>query len=397
MIYTPKRISLPKSGNFRRVPPRRPDDRQENYIERFDFDTVFSDVFIQDGRVWMVAPPFLNLQMELEASKFVWNFKDVSNNIHFENLNRMSRASFPVEDENGRLDIDSTLGRWTINVERVRTAELDGANALVTQQQDNRLEWIAYWAFFNSQINGIDSVVIYDNCSSLYSAETVDQILGKIPGIRNHIVVKWDTPYGAPGGPNSVWDSDYGQHISWEHARRTFLREAATACIIDVDELPVSLSGNPVAQLVRESSNPVLLFRRQPIRQYRNRTQRDGKLRVHRDFSLGETRGAWLAEKYAFSPSRLPESSQLLVHQVLGGDFERSTDASVIAGHFDGIRVRWRKGEKHQAPVFTDRSQIVEPVEENAAFERAFSSIDEKWVDLSKELEPFFRLQKDPS
>lgn len=95
----------------------------------------------------MVAPPFLNLQMELEASKFVWNFKDVSNNIHFENLNRMSRASFPVEDENGRLDIDSTLGRWTINVERVRTAELDGANVLITQQQDNRLEWIAYWAF----------------------------------------------------------------------------------------------------------------------------------------------------------------------------------------------------------------------------------------------------------
>lgn len=118
---------------------------------------------------------------------------------------------------------------------------------------------------------------------------------------------------------------------------------------------------------------------------------------MHRDFSLGETRGAWLAEKYAFSPSRLPDSSQLLVHQVLGGDFARSDDASMIAGHFDGIRVRWRKRRKHQAPVFSERSQIVEPVEENVNLERAFDSIDEDWTSLSKELLPFFRLQEDPS
>ena len=206
MLYYPNRVSLAEDSNFRRVPPRKPQDRQENYLDMFDFDTVFSDLFVRDGRLWMIGPPFLNLEPELRGSTFKWNQLDVTSDIEFENLNRMSRASVPVDASNGLLEIDGPLGSWRVEVDELWDDLFRGSNLLVTQQKNNRLEWIAYWAFYNAQVNGVDSVVVYDNCSESYTAEKIDQILARIPGIQKHVVVKWDTPYGATGGPNNVWD-----------------------------------------------------------------------------------------------------------------------------------------------------------------------------------------------
>ena len=181
MLYSAKRIKLPFDSNFKRVPPREPADRQENYLDRFDFHTLFSDAFVQDGRVWLIGPPFANLEKEIRACTFKWNWQDVTESVHFENYNRMSRASFPVGEKNGYLEISGPLGEWSLDVE-TPPFEFGGAHMLVTQQQDNRLEWIAYWAFFNVQVNKVDSIIIYDNCSELYSAERIDQVLARIPG-----------------------------------------------------------------------------------------------------------------------------------------------------------------------------------------------------------------------
>lgn len=390
MIYVPRRIALPTNGNFKRVPPRKPADRQANYLDRFDFDTVFSDIFIHDGRVWMVGPPFLNLEQELRAATFRWNWTDITEEIQFENLNRMSRASFATDYETGVLEIESTLGSWRIDVETPSTKIFENSNLLITQQQDNRLEWIAYWAFFNAQINGVDSLVIYDNNSELYSAERLDQVLSRIPGIVNHMVVKWDTPYGAPGGPNSVWDSDFGQHISWEHCRRSFASQAQTVCVIDVDELPLTLSGEPLTTMLLDSSAPAILFNRQPIRQFSNRESNVEKTRVHSCFSLGEKRGAWLASKFIYSPTRVPDDAQLLVHEIRGLEQGPSPENEVLAGHFDGIRVRWRREEKQPVPLFGSKDEIVEPVEAVAPFDSAFDKLSAVWEDVYRELEVFF-------
>ncbi|MCT2339113.1 hypothetical protein [Corynebacterium sp. p3-SID1056] len=390
MIYVPTRVALAKDGNFKRVPPRDPKDRQADYLNRFDFHTLFSDVFIQDGRVWMIGPPFLNLEAELRASSFHWNWSDVTEDVLFENFNRMSRASFPVDHDNGHLKIEGPLGLWKLNVDSIVPLCLEGANILVTQQQDNRLEWIAYWAYFNSQINGVDTLIVYDNSSSLYNAELVDQVISRVPGIKNHIVVKWDTPYGATGGPNSVWDSDFGQHISWEHCRRAFSSSAQTVCVIDIDELPISPKGQPLALMLAESQKPALLFKRQPIRQFPNRAQDTNSMRVHDSFSMGETRGAWLAGKYIFSPSLLPDGAQLMVHRISGVDNSAEPEGDIFAGHFDGIRIRWRHGEKQPVPLISDISAITEPVHLVDAFDRAFEELREGWWRLSDELSIFF-------
>ncbi|CAM3240367.1 hypothetical protein [Corynebacterium gottingense] len=393
MIYSPNRVVLPDTGNFKRVPPRKPADRQSNYLERFDFDTIFSDVFIQDGRVWMIGPPFLNLESELRASTFKWNWVDVSPDVKFENLNRMSRASFPVSFDNGILEIEGSLGYWRLDVDTPPVRQYENANILVTQQQDNRLEWIAYWAFYNAQVNGVNAVVLYDNCSENYSPEMLDQVLSRVPGIEHHIVVRWDTPFGATGGPNNVWDSDFGQHISWEHCRRSFASGARTVCVIDIDELPICPNGEKLSEKLTASTKPALHFKRQPIRQYANRVS-CVDLRAHECFSLGETRGAWLATKFIYSPNRIPDDAQLLVHRIRGIEQDAEPEEEVFAGHFDGIRVRWRRDEKQPIPLFKNREDIVESAEPVDSFDTVFDDLAGQWNSLSHDLMKFFERQK---
>ena len=394
MLYYPNRVSLAEDSNFRRVPPRKPQDRQENYLDMFDFDTVFSDLFVRDGRLWMIGPPFLNLEPELRGSTFKWNQLDVTSDIEFENLNRMSRASVPVDASNGLLEIDGPLGSWRVEVDELWDDLFRGSNLLVTQQKNNRLEWIAYWAFYNAQVNGVDSVVVYDNCSESYTAEKIDQILARIPGIQKHVVVKWDTPYGATGGPNNVWDSDFGQHISWEHARRAFADSAASCCIIDIDELPFCIDGSPLTEKLANSEKAAMFFKRQPIRQFPNRKDELGRSpRTHADFSLGETRGAWLAPKYIYVPARLPNQAQLLVHVIRDLGVQNEPEKEVHAGHFDSIRIRWRRGEKRQVENFESEDQIKEPVETVSVLDNNFDRLVPQWKELEARLKPFFEQQ----
>lgn len=394
LLYYPNRVALAKDSDFRRVPPRKPQDRQENYLEMFDFDTVFSDVFVRDGRLWMVGPPFANLEPELKISTFKWNMRDVSSEVEFENLNRMSRASVPVDASNGLLEIAGPLGAWKFEVNELRDDLFYGSNLLITQQKNNRLEWIAYWAFFNAQVNGVDSVIIYDNCSDNYTAEKIDQILARTPGIQSHVVVKWDTPYGATGGPNSVWDSDYGQHISWEHARRAFASSAASCCVIDIDELPFSSDGTALVDKLAASDKAAMFFNRQPIRQFPNRRSESGSsLRTHADFSLGEVRGAWLAPKYIYAPARLPKEAQLMVHVIRDLGAKNETEKDVQAGHFDSIRIRWRNGETQQVKNFEHEDQIKEPVEIVSALDEHFDRWEVLWKELESKLKPIFELQ----
>ena len=70
MIYTPNIVSLPSDAPIKRYPPRKPSDRQDNYLKNYDFLTVFSDVFVKDGTLWMIGPKWENLEEELKAVSY---------------------------------------------------------------------------------------------------------------------------------------------------------------------------------------------------------------------------------------------------------------------------------------------------------------------------------------
>ena len=396
MIWKTTRIVIDDGSPIKRMPPRLPEDRQPNYLEKFDFTTVFSDVFVRDGKVWMIGPPFLNLEPELRAAAFYWNGKDVSDKVSFEELNRMARASFPTDFRSGELRIESSIGNWTVQVPSAPQGMLKDNRVLVTQQQDNRLEWIAYWAHFNVVVNGINSIVIYDNLSTLYPFERIDQLLGEIPGLEHWVIVDWDNPYGPTGGGKNGWDSDFGQHIAWEHSRRAFASEAKSALMIDIDELPVSTQPENLLEILEKSEQKVLRFNRQPIRQFPNRSNPSKDLRTHSHFSLGESRGAWLSTKYAYVPSRLAETDQLMAHLVLGVKESVIDSSLVFAGHFDSIRIRWRRGEKEPVTNFERRDEIKEEIAEVQILDEKFEEVESSWHDLVEILKPLINSQLPP-
>ncbi|MBE7364207.1 hypothetical protein INS43_03270 [Corynebacterium aurimucosum] len=396
MIYTPNIVSLPSDAPIKRYPPRKPSDRQDNYLKNYDFLTVFSDVFVKDGTLWMIGPKWENLEEELKASKFRWNWTDISTSITFESLNRMSRAYAHVPDSSGVLEIDGPLGHWEVEVPNIPSDLNEDRNVLVTQQQDNRLEWIAYWAFYNVNVNAIDTVVIYDNASTLYPPERVDQVLSMIPGLKSHMVVRWNMPYGPTGGPNNVWDSDYSQHVAWEHSRRFFTQKARSALMIDIDELPIHVGGESLPEVLANTDQAVLHFNRQPIRPFPNRSDALTDVRVHSDYSLGEERGAWLAPKYIFAPARIVESDQLMAHVVRGQDTTPLPETEAFAGHFDAIRIRWRLEEKRQVPNFKRPEDIVEPTVNSTVFSNKFDQLANEWKQLQKALTPIVNSQAEP-
>ncbi|MCZ9306417.1 hypothetical protein L8V01_02815 [Corynebacterium sp. c8Ua_181] len=397
MLYTPRGVTLAESAHIKRYPPRAPQDRQPDYLEKFDFHTVFSDVFVRNGRLWMIGPHFENLEAELKDSTFRWNWDDISQSVVFENFNRMSRASANVPNSPGVLQIEGPLGEWTLSVGLVQNELFSEANLLVTQQQDNRLEWIAYWAFYNARVHHIDSVVIYDNNSSLYSPERIDQILSMIPGIKNHVVVRWDTPFGPLGGPSNCWDSDYGQHVAWEHSRRLFGEKADTALMIDVDELPIHGDGLALTQVLVDSEQASLHFGRIPILQYPNRAEaQKSNTRVHSNYSLGEAKGAWLSTKYIYAPHRIKDSDQLTPHLLLGQNTAPTDESKLFAGHFDAIRIPWRTGSKAPTPEIPNRSAIRRAYKEIQTFNTIFDWLEPEWNELLQRIQPIVNTQMSP-
>lgn len=382
MIWKTNRLVIDPANQLKRMPPRQPIDRQKGYLDDFDFTTVFSDIFVRDGRVWMIGPPFLNLEADLLAANFIWNWVDVTSEVKFERYNRMSRTSFPTTAKFGELEIRSELGHWMAQVSTFDQKDFDGARLMITQQKNNRLEWIAYWALFNVRVNGIDSIVIYDNGSTDYPIERVEQLLSLIPGLKRWIVVDWDTPHGVTGGPNSVWDSDYGQLVAWEHSRHMFANLASSVLMIDVDELPVTQNPKGILEQLDESDRKAILFNRISVKQYANRDSGNDGIRVHSDFSLGDSSGAQLSSKYAYAPARLDDTDQLLVHQIRGESIEAQDSTETFAGHFDAIRIEWREKEKEPVRVFQQLGEIDGDFEENPLLNDKFLEIEEEWSEL---------------
>ena len=126
-------------------------------------------------------------------------------------------------------------------------------NVLVTLSRDNDLEVIRKWIELHISANKIDAVIFVDNKSSQYSKEELLDTLSGIKGLDVSYLIDWSHLYGPTGGPNQKWDSDFGQHQVWEWTRRRFLEKARTVTVSDVDELPLTESGEGVRKFVCEA------------------------------------------------------------------------------------------------------------------------------------------------
>lgn len=342
-------IELPTNCDIVRVPPRAPEDQQREYLSRFDFHGVFSDVFLVNGELVAVGPPYLNLLPFLERASFYYGETELEklSEPRFRPLNRTSNTTFQLpthganslEIEKFRVVIEGV--EITCGVGRNYLSAFKGKNVLLTMNRDNDLINIVDWIDVNVRINEINAVLLYDNRSNSYSSETLLNEICAVQGVEVAIVVNWPHPYGVVAGSKQIWDSDFGQYTVWEDSRRRFLSEANSVTVGDVDEIPMSNSGRPCWQEADALESGVFYYRLRNVLPYRVGVATESATRRHRDFnySVADQLGSF---KYTYIPAKLRNDQQLLVHQVTGASYPQVTEG--IARHFNGLHRRWRDG-----------------------------------------------------
>ncbi|WP_422115723.1 hypothetical protein [Brachybacterium sp. UNK5269] len=342
-------VVLDPGGAWHREAPRPPASRQERYDERFDTDTLFYDVFRVDEHVELIGPPLLNLAGGLRPMSLQHAGRRYARSFRSTAMNRVHRHRITgIPQDVDSLRLRCPLGRFRLDIGENLSGAFTERRVLVTQSQNNSLEWIARWVDHHVATQGIDAVVFYDNASTLYSSDDVRGVLRDRPGLAMFSVIDWPYPWGPTGGPDSVWDSDFGQLGAWEHAWRRLCRTAATITFGDIDELIIGPEPT-VTERAAASPQGICSYRRMSIVNVpAEPTDGLSRMRDYADYRLYDPEAPLLTPKYTVAPGTLLETDQLLVHCVDGRRVPDETD--VLVRHFNSMRIEWRDGEQHPVP-----------------------------------------------
>lgn len=340
--------TIAEDSRWRRNPPRNAEDRQEGYEESFDHRTLFYDVFRVGEDVELIGPPLLNLTDGLRPLKISSSDgRRFDQDLHVTTMDRLQRyriSGLPRDVD--RLLVECPLGTFDLPVGDDLAPHFAGKRVLVTQSKNNPLSWIVDWVSYHVATQTIDAVIIYDNASTAYSPSDIESVLARCAGLGAFAVVSWPFPFGATGGPQAIWDSDYGQHGCWEHAWRRLCRVSGTITFADVDEL---ILGQPpsVADRALDSDSGMCCYPRRAVLALPNRPLVTPD-RTYVDYPYYEPDEALLTPKYTVAPSKLADHRQLMVHRVQGIECTPTTD--VLVRHFDGMRIDWRLGDVDPVP-----------------------------------------------
>ncbi|HZY68551.1 MAG TPA: hypothetical protein VFE52_08185, partial [Devosia sp.] len=177
--------------------PHRP--RPPEFLDAFDAASMFYDCFWHaDGRrVLLLGPPPVNLVADYALATFTALPSRTK-------LRRRFHSSLSVmitelrDVPAGTTAINVTFGRETFElpVEPNLSAPLSGARILFGMSKNNDLAWIREWATFHARLHGTDTVIVFDNGSTAYSAAEIAETLLAVGGLRHVAVPIWPQPFG---------------------------------------------------------------------------------------------------------------------------------------------------------------------------------------------------------
>ena len=384
LYYDLKPINLPIESSVRREPPRPLESRQENYESLFDFKMLFADVIVDQGKLVAVGAPPLNLEQDLKEASYTLNGQKIGSP-SIEHRSLCSVYHFDVSAEPGdELVINNIDGQLSGIVQESRNYFFEGSDVLLALQKDNDLEWIAYWALHHSLVSGINAVLLYDNGSENYSCEELEAVLSCVPGIERVMICSSDCPYGPTGGPDGKWDSNFGQLVHYEHARRFALRKARTVLVNDIDEIVGVTGSRSVVERVLDSEYPALGIPRLNVLNLLREDFTEQDVRAHNVYGYVRKARPRLHGKYIAKPADLAENAQFNAHIIRNAKLEKIPDDEMMCGNFVGVSTTWRTGK------FSTRNNMRAPGKTEVALEpvlvRSMDSIAEQWNALLAEL-----------
>jgi hypothetical protein len=344
-------VTLDPAGAIRREPPRPAHLRNETYAERFDWGTLFYDVYRAGRFVVFQGPPLLNLLEPLKASApFARSFGFPR--FSARHIGHKKRGEIWLRSDASCVTIEGPLGRHEIAVQPDMAPMFAGRRVITTLSQDNDLRWIADWVRFYARLHGADGVLVYDNASTAYSLAELQATLDKATGgTFPALAVAWPFPYGPQGGMagavNGVetdWDSDFCQTGSLQHARHRFLRQARSVLNVDVDELVLGTGDRSVFEATEQARSGFTKFPGLWIGTHAVPPATRATCR-HADFITRDLPDELSCPpKWCLVPGRADRlSDSWSVHNLFGPKANRTLSAEFSYRHMRGITNSWKE------------------------------------------------------
>jgi hypothetical protein len=349
-VVQPSGMTLPAHSALRRVPPRKPEDMQDDYLEKYDSHTVFYDVFQSGDDIWLCGPPASNLKEPLEKAVWRVDGTEVGHAVELSDWGRVQRSRIVGEGYGRHLTLDLGSTGFSAVIAPDESDLFAGQRTIITKSKDNDLVWIQDYLRYYHLVHGVTGVVLYDNNSTRYTPQDVADAIAQVDGITTAVVVDWAFPFGPNGGPKKIWDSDYCQYGMLEHGHFRYLRKAAGVISTDIDELILTDDGRTVFEHAAESELGAVSFSgywmakatRTPMDPDRQRRFTDYHHRAK-----GTTTVKW-----ALIPSLVDDqSTQWRIHSVAGLPVASTHTEKVHHRHFQGVNNGWKYARSESVVV----------------------------------------------
>ena len=344
-------VRLDPAWGILRDCPRPPEMRNATFAERYDWNTLFYDVYRVGPHVVFQGPPFFSFLDRLKQGdpfRRAFGFPT----FRASHYGMEKRGEIWLRSDADHFSLDGPLGHHEIAVQPSGADIFAGRRVLLTISKDNRPEWIEDWVRFHRAHHGADGLLFYDNGSTAYTAaELQARLIAAFPDMAI-VVVDWRFPFGPSGGKagavNGVeapWDSDFCQPGKTQHARWRFLQQAKSVLNADVDELVIANGSRTVFEAAEQDG-----FAKFTGHWIVNAADGEAPFR-HADFTRRRASDPEICPpKWAVAPGTFGRKCTWSVHNIFGTRANAAVSDEFTYRHFKGISTSWKYDRSEPAP-----------------------------------------------
>ena len=309
----------------------------------------------RNKQICLIGPPLLNLSSYLRESKFWVDGKPQEQApLWCERYNMSESFIAPPVAAAQKLQFVNPLHKdfsGALKIQPSHCGMFAGKKVVLLLSKNTHLIWLRDLVEFNVKIHGANAVLLYDNASTAYDVQDILETISQVEGVEASAVVPWNFPYGALGGPEEIWDSDYAQYGIIEHARLRFLQTCEAVLYTDADELLVPNTDKSLFEVVAASRSGAVAYNSHLMHSV-GVSPEDSLLRF-KDLVYAE-REPHALRRWTAVPSRIPLAAQMTVHFISGHEV-RDVSQDFHFRHFFPLTVHPEKQDR-RLPVPFDES-----------------------------------------
>lgn len=243
-------VYLPEDQPLRRGLLQPDVPRPFHFLATYEDRCLFYDCYrSHDGKkIILQGPGMIDLEPHFKSARFAtadgkalrpgFHSSRQVNFITLDAATDVSKIQFQFADMSFRIAVQPNHSDW-----------FAGDNLLVTLSKDNDLRWIEDWVRFYVNEHGATALAFFDNQSTAYTLDKLEDRLATIPGLKKLMVMSVPHKYGRHD--KSVTNRQFWCHFLQPsvltRAVRRFGMQARALLNVDIDELLIRADNAPSA------------------------------------------------------------------------------------------------------------------------------------------------------